>query len=158
MKIELASSLVLGVLLSLCSPGAAAAQTRPVSLISTGSGVIVIVDITVGGSTRHLLLDTGATITVLSPETAGWSPADAVRSASHHSIVGLGGGAHSMGTTTAALDFGQTVVVTQAAVAELTDLSKALHIELGGILGQDVLFQFARITIDYKHKQMILEK
>lgn len=158
MKTKLASSLVLSVLLSLCFSRTVAAQTQPFSLIPMGTGVAIIVDITVRGSTRHLMLDTGASVTVLSPEAAGWSPVEAMRSASRYSIVGIGSSTHAFGSTTAALDFGQIVVVTQATVAELTGLSKALHIKLDGILGQDVLSEFACVTIDYKNKQMILEK
>jgi predicted aspartyl protease len=158
MKTKLASGLFLGFLLTASSSGTAAAQTKTVSFIHTGAGLVVIVDIAVGGSTRHFLLDTGSSVTVLSPDTAVWSPVEAVNSLSRRSIVGIDGSTHSAASTTAALDFGRTIVVTRATVAELTGLSKALHIKLDGILGQDVLLQFSRVTIDYKNKQLILEK
>jgi len=50
------------------------------------------------------------------------------------------------------------LIVTPVAVADLNPLSKALSIKLDGILGQDVLSQFSRVTIDYRNKQLILEK
>ena len=50
------------------------------------------------------------------------------------------------------------MIVTPVAVADLNLLSKALNTELDGILGQDVLSQFSRVTIDYEKKQLILEK
>jgi hypothetical protein len=43
-------------------------------------------------------------------------------------------------------------------VADLSPLSKALNMKLDGILGQDVLSQFSRVTIDYKNKHLIFEK
>jgi len=163
MKTKLASGLVLGFLLTASSSEPAAAQTKAAliksaSFIHAGTGLVVIVDIAVGGSTRHFLLDTGSSITVLSPDTALWSPVEAVNSLSRRSIVGIDGSTHSAASTTAALDFGQTIVVTPATVAELTGLSKALHIKLDGVLGQDVLSRFSRVTVDYKNKQLILEK
>jgi predicted aspartyl protease len=133
-----------------------AAQTIPVSFTRTGASVVV--DVAIGGKTRHFLLDTGAGLTVLSPDTAGWSPVDLLKSVSNRLAVGIDGTTHSMGSTTAALEFAQTTVVTPAAVADLAGLSKALHIKLDGILGQDVLSHFSRVTIDYKNKQLILEK
>ena len=104
------------------------------------------------------MLDTGSSVTMLSPDTAASFPVDAVNPASHRSIVGIDGSTHSVGSVTVGLDFGRTTVVTQATVAELTGLSKVLHTKLDGVLGQDVLLQFSRVTIDYKNKQMILEK
>ena len=40
------------------------------------------------------------------------------------------------------------MIVTPVAVADLNLLSKALNTELDGILGQDVLSQFSRVTGD----------
>jgi predicted aspartyl protease len=132
------------------------AQTTSVAFTRTGSSIVV--DVTVGGKTRHFLLDTGAGLSVLSPDTAGWSPVDVMKAVSSRSAVGLDGSTHSMGGTTATLELGKTLIVTPVAVADLNPLSKALSIKLDGILGQDVLSQFSRVTIDYKNKQLILEK
>jgi predicted aspartyl protease len=158
MKTKFVAGLVLGFLLTASSPGTAAAQTKSVSFVRTGASLILIVDVTIGGNTRHFLLDTGAGLTVLSPDTAGWSPIEVVKGVSNRSAVGIDGTTHSMGRMTATLELGQTMVVTPAAVTDLAGLSKALHIKLDGILGQDVLSQFSRVTIDYKNKQLILEK
>jgi len=132
------------------------AQTRSVPLTRTGASIVV--HVAIGGRTRHLLLDTGAGLTVVSPATAGWSPLDLKKSRSHRSAVGLDGVIHSVGSTTATLEFGQTIIITSAAVVDLNPLCKALNIKLDGILGQDVLSQFSRVTIDYKNRQLILEK
>jgi len=132
------------------------AQNRSVAFTRTGSSIVV--DVTVSGKTRHFLLDTGAGLSVLSLDTAGWSPVDLKKVGSNRSAVGLDGATHSMGSTTATLELGQTMIVTAAAVADLNPLSKVLNIKLDGILGQDVLSQFSRVTIDYKNKQLILEK
>lgn len=83
---------------------------------------------------------------------------DLKKARSNRLAVGLDGVIHSMGSTTAMLEFGQTIIVTPAAVVDLHPLCKALNIKLDGILGQDVLSQFSRVTIDYKNRQLILEK
>jgi hypothetical protein len=95
---------------------------------------------------------------ILSPDIAGWSAVDAMKAVSRRSAVGLDGSAHYMGSTTTTLELGKILIVTPVAVADLNPLSKALNTELDGILGQDVLSQFSRVTIDYKKKQLILEK
>ena len=132
------------------------AQTTSVALNRTGSSIIV--DVTIGGKTRHFLLDTGAGLTVLSSNIPGWSPVDVTKAVSRRSAVGLDGSAHSMGSTTTTLELGKILIVTPVAVDDLNPLSKALNTELDGILGQDVLSQFSRVTIDYKKKQLILEE
>jgi predicted aspartyl protease len=81
------------------------AQTTSVALTRTGSSIIV--DVTIGGKTRHFLLDTGAGLTVLSPDIAGWSPVDVMKAVSRRSAVGLDGSAHSMGSTTTTLELGK---------------------------------------------------
>ena len=138
------------------TPSSAPAQTTYVSLTRTGSSIVV--DVTVSGKTRHFLLDTGAGLSVLSLDTAGWSPVDLMKAVSSRSAVGLEGTIHSMGSATVTLELGRTIIVAPVAVADLNPLSKALNIELDGILGQDILSQFSRVNIDYKNKQLILEK
>jgi predicted aspartyl protease len=132
------------------------AQTTSVPFNRTGSNIVA--DVAVGGKTRHFLLDTGAGLTVLSPDTAGWSPVEVKMVRSKRLAVGIDGSTHSMGSTTAELELGQTMIVTPVAVADLSPLSKALNMKLDGILGQDVLSQFSRVTIDYKNKHLIFEK
>jgi predicted aspartyl protease len=158
---ELSSSMARWVLIFVLfsmpiSAPSVSAQTTSVLFTRTGSSIVV--DVTVGGKARHFLLDTGAGLTVLSPVAAGWSPVDLKKLSSNRSVVGLDGVTHSMGSTTATLELGQTMIVTPAAVADLQPLSKALNAKLDGILGQDVLSQFSRVTIHYKNKQLILEK
>jgi predicted aspartyl protease len=117
-----------------------------------------VAEVSVGGKTRHFLVDTGAGLTVLSPDTAGWSPVEVKMVNSKRLAVGIDGSTHPMGSTTVELELGQTMIVTPVAVADLSTLSKALNLKLDGILGQDVLSQFSRVTIDYKNKHLILEK
>jgi hypothetical protein len=132
------------------------AQTTSVPFTRIGANIVANVE--VGEKARHFLLDTGAGLTVLSPDTAGWSPVEVMRAVASRSAVGIDGSTHSMGSTRATLELGKTLMVTPVAVADLNPLSKALNIKLDGILGQDVLSQFSRVTIDYKNKQLVLEK
>lgn len=133
----------------------AAAQSRPVPFTRTGASILV--DVLVGGKTRHFLLDTGAEMTVLSVDAAGWSLADLRKDVLHRSAVGIDGASHAMGKSTAALEIAHKLIVTSVGVADLRPLSKALNVKLDGILGQDVLSQFGSLTIDYKNRQLIFE-
>ena len=136
---------------------AISAQTKHVPFHRKGSNIVV--EVTVDRAMRHFLLDTGSGVTVLSPDTAGRSAVDVKTTAGARRLgVQLDGTTHSMGSGTATLEFGHTMIVTPVAVADLTALSKALNVKLDGVLGQDVLSQFARVTIDYRNRQLILEK
>jgi len=132
------------------------AQTTSVPFTRTRSHIVA--DVAISGKIRHFLVDTGAGLTVLSPETAGWSPVDVMKAISSRSAVGIDGSTHTMGSTTATLELGKTLIVKPVAVADLKLFSKALNVKLDGILGHDVLSQFCRVTIDYKNHQLILEK
>jgi hypothetical protein len=132
------------------------AQTTSASF--TRTDLSIVVDVAVSGKTRHFLLDTGSGLTVLSPDTAGWSPVDVMKSIPTHIIVWVDGSIHPMGSISATLEIGQTLIVTPVVVADLGPFSKALKIKLDGILGQDVLLHFARVIIDNKNNRLILEK
>src|SRR5215470_19797095 len=80
----------------------AAAQSRPVPFTRTGTGIVI--DVIVGGKTRHFLVDTGAGMTVLSVDAAGWSLADLRRGALQRSVVGIDGSSHPLGKSTATLE------------------------------------------------------
>jgi hypothetical protein len=132
------------------------AQTTSAPFMMTDLSIVV--DITVGGKIRHFLLDTGCGLTVASADTAGWSPVDVMKAAPTHIIVWVDGSIHSMASTSATLEIGQTLIVTPVVVADLGPFSEKLKIKLDGILGQDVLSHFSRVTIDNKNKRLILEK
>src|SRR5262249_3206960 len=133
----------------------AAAQSRPVPFTRTGAHIVI--HVIVGGQTRHFLVDTGAGMTVLSVDAAGWSLADLRKGALQRSAVGIDGSSHPMGKSTATLEIARKLIVTPVGVTDLRSLSKALNVKLDGILGQDVLSQFGSVTVDYKNRQLIFE-
>jgi predicted aspartyl protease len=133
----------------------AAAQSRPVPFTRIGASILV--DVIVGGKTRHFLLDTGSGVTVLSVDAAGWSPADLRKDVLRRTAVGIDGASHAMGKSTATLEIAHKLIVTPVGVTDLRSLSKALNVKLDGILGQDVLSQFGSLTVDYKNHQLIFE-
>jgi hypothetical protein len=133
-------------------------SAQTISVPFTRADLSVVVEIVVSGKTRHFLLDTGCGLTVMSPNTAGWSPVDVMKAVPSRSVTGIDGLSHSMGSTNATLEIGQTLIVTPVVVRDLGGFSEALKIKLDGILGQDVLSHFSRVTIDNKNKRLILEK
>jgi predicted aspartyl protease len=152
----MATRILTGVLfLVLTWSAPAAAQSRPVPFTRTGTSIVV--DVIVGGKTRHFLVDTGASMTVLSLDVAGWSLADLRKGVLRRSAVGIDGSSHAMGKSTAALEIARKLIVTPVGVTDLGPLSKALNVKLDGILGQDVLSQFGSVTVDYKNRQLIFE-
>ena len=133
----------------------ATAQSRRVPF--TRAGASIVVDVIMGEKTLHFLLDTGAGMTVLSVDAAGWSLADLRKGVLRRSAVGIDGASHAMGKSTAALEIARKLIVTPVGVTDLRPLSKALNVKLDGILGQDVLSQFGSVTVDYKNRQLIFE-
>jgi predicted aspartyl protease len=149
---------VLILVLFLMAISAPSLSAQTVCIPFTRAGANILIDVTVGGKTRHFLLDTGAGLTVLAPDTVGWSPVDVRKAVSSRSAVGIDGATRSMGSTTATIELGKTLIVMPVGVANLRPLSKVLNARLDGILGQDVLSHFSLTTIDNKNQYLILKK
>jgi Aspartyl protease len=140
-----------------CHPRAVAVA-RTFTLPFQNVNGVILIDAKVNDKPAVLLLDTGAGLTVLSPDAAGWSPADLKNAYTNRSAVGIDGEAHSMGNATATLELGRAITVTPVAVADLHTFAKTLNIKLDGILGQDVLREFSAVRIDYKSQRVTLEE
>jgi hypothetical protein len=119
---------------------------------------VILLDAKVNDRPAVLLLDTGAGLTVLSPDTAAWRSATLKKRFASRLAVGIDGATRSMGNTTATFELGRAITVTPVAVADLQSFAKALNIKLDGILGQDVLRGFSAVRIDYKSQLITLEE
>jgi Aspartyl protease len=135
-----------------------AAVTRTFTVPFRNVNGVILLDAKVNDKPAVLLLDTGAGLTVLSPDAAAWPSAAVKKRLASRLAVGIDGATHSMGNITATLEVGRTITVTPVAVADLQSFAKALNIKLDGILGQDVLRGFSAVRIDYKSQLITLEE
>lgn len=119
---------------------------------------VILLDAKVNDKPAVLLLDTGAGLSVLSPDAAAWPSAALKKRFASRLAVGIDGATRSMGNTTATFELGRAITVTPVAVADLQSFAKALNVKLDGILGQDVLRGFSAVRIDYKSQLITLEE
>lgn len=101
------------------------------------------------------VVDTGATFTVLSPETAqkvGLDPISGVKDAGH----GVGGQVQVSLVSLESLRVGETEVKDlKVAIMDLTNLKQILG-DLDGVIGYNFLSKF-RVTIDYPQQVISFE-
>jgi Aspartyl protease len=106
------------------------------------------------GKPVALILDTGATRTILSRDLL---PGAAPLAASRFSGDGPGLAARGR-YALADLELGGRAWRGRTVVAmNLDEVSKAYRIRIDGLLGQDLLREFSRVTIDYRARRLRLE-
>lgn len=110
----------------------------------------------VNGKAATFLLDTGAAYTVLSVEALGVSHLDLQLSKFSDSGPGLHGEAVWASAT---LILGKKTWDDRTVVAmNLSSLAKVYGRRIDGIIGQDLLTEYSRVTIDFKRKSIRLEE
>ena len=105
-------------------------------------------------SPRVFLLDTGALISLVSPEASGLSPAERSR-LRKIKLYGAGGSGAEVRVATIKLTLGELNVTGEVIVAEMGSLR--LPDKCDGILGSDILRQFKKVVIDYKAHPLTVE-
>jgi len=131
-----------------------AAADKQVIYVKVVEGM-VFVPVKVNGSDVLLMLDTGATNTVVSPKAVHVP----VNAASQMATVTEGH--QQVNVAVARLDVKLGEARIDSAVVVLTDLSPAQAARYGkfdGLLGQNVLSQFKSVRIDYQNKVIELER
>ena len=100
-----------------------------------------------------LLLDTGATNTIINAKMYGNVQAPRIEALSGPGIVG-----NALRLRVDLEIGGQFLFSQPVSVMNLEDLSKRLGVQFDGLLGQDILRQFRSIRINYRAPVVELEK
>lgn len=112
------------------------------------------VTVRLNDSPRVFLLDTGALVSLVSPEASGLSPAERSR-LRKIKLYGAGGSGAEVRVATIKLTLGERSVTGEVIVAEMGSLR--LPEKYDGILGSDILRQFKKVIIDYKAHMLTVE-
>lgn len=126
------------------------AKTSTYDLTTIKFNDLYTIEVKINGYKRILLVDTGASRTVFFPQVT-----DGAMIRHDVPIAGIGsniaGALFKFKFEVGSKSFEDNIIV-------LNDtLSERFKTHIDGILGQDVLSSFSRITIDYKNKKLILE-
>ena len=129
-----------------------AAQTVPIVVVKTKSGATAaLVRVFIHGRLVPMLIDTGATVTVINRTAARKLHLKTV--GKPHQFCGVTGCALARRVRVSNWNVGgvplPTVVVSSSPIA-------GLNAHPFGLLGSDVLSRFGSVTIDYANKQLIL--
>jgi hypothetical protein len=115
---------------------------------------VILVSIVVNGKPAVLILDTGSSTTILSPEVSGLDPINLGRADPPRKGTGFVGDGR----------WGEVTLVTGARIwkdhrvliVDMKSISDAMHRKIDGILGEDILDEFKCIEIDFEHKHLVL--
>lgn len=114
----------------------------------------ILVTVLVNDKRAVLILDTGSNTTIVSPEIAELNPASLPRAEPPQKGTGfVGDGRWGRATLT----IGSTVwKARRVLIVDTRDLSRAAERKIDGILGQDILDEFAYVEIDLQEKRLTL--
>lgn len=103
----------------------------------------------INGQEGTFLLDTGAQRTIITPQLSGLSPVELATSAQVKIDSPTLAGSRTVPVVNVRFGIGNTVLTARVLVTSIR--------EYDGIIGNDVLCQFKKITIDHKHHTLTLE-
>ncbi|MHB8972965.1 MAG: retropepsin-like aspartic protease family protein [Pirellulaceae bacterium] len=102
----------------------------------------------------HFVLDTGASLTIISPELADRL---AIRRNESETAIGAGGSIQAHFGTVQSLSVGDTrLEALQVGIIDLQGISQACETNLDGIIGYNFLNKF-RVLIDYPNQTVTFE-
>jgi len=115
---------------------------------------VTLVRVGVNGKLAVLILDTGSSTTILSPEVSGLDPVKLRRADPPKNGTGFVGDGR----------WGEATLVTgtriwknhRVLVTDMKSVGDAMQRKIDGILGQDILHEFKHIEIDFEHKRLVL--
>jgi hypothetical protein len=114
---------------------------------------VVYIEALVGGDVRRFIVDTGAHATHVRPEIVGITLKE--RSHLGDGSVGFVGGARRIENFEIKLA-GHSYIFT--AMASDMKVVRQSYTNIDGLLGQDFLSLFTRVTFDYKNHELLLER
>lgn len=114
----------------------------------------VLVTVRLNDTHRVFILDTGALMSLVTPDASGLSPAERSR-LKKIQLYGAGGSGTEVRVATLKIAIGDRRVTGEVIVADMNGLR--LPDKCDGILGNDVLRQFKRVSIDYKAHTLTVE-
>jgi hypothetical protein len=139
---------------AVAGPVAIAAKDVELPFVLDRRNGVIVVDGRVNDRPAKLLLDTGAAQTVIRPELVGLSATDLRLARFSGQGPGLGGEAMA---GEASLTLGDRTWRRQVVLMNLGEVSRHFGVEVDGILGQDLLREFARVEIDFRAKTIRLK-
>jgi hypothetical protein len=145
--------ITLAAVVAICLLATGRAEGQTVLPITEKDGLLRVT-IRLNDTPRVLVLDTGALISLVSPEASGLSPAE-ISKLRKIRLYGAGGSGTEVPVATIELTLGERKVTGEVVVAQLGNLR--LSDKCDGILGSDVLHQFKKVVIDYKAHILTVE-
>jgi predicted aspartyl protease len=131
-----------------------AAKPVPFKLAKPDKPLIVLEAVVNGEGPCRFVLDTGASLTIISPELAKKIEA---RRDEAEKAVGAGGSVEVYFATVKTLEIGETRLEgLKVGIMDLTRISKAIETDIDGIIGYNFLSKF-RVSIDYPRQTVTFE-
>jgi len=117
----------------------------------------ILVQVQVNGRPAWLLVDTGSSHTILSADIVGVNPLFLARASVPVKGSGLIGTA---GWGAATIELGPIRWANRRILVmeEFREISKNMKQRVDGILGEDLLNEFASVVLDYKNHRLILQR
>jgi hypothetical protein len=144
----------LGLLLTTLAVPAAAGKDVTIPFeVNTGRQAILI-RAELNGEPSLLILDTGASHTVVSPERAGLSAIDLARA--RFSQTGPGVAAEAVWARTTLRLGGKVWSDRPVVVMNMAEVSRAYGRKIDGLLGHDLLGECRRVSIDFEGRRLLL--
>lgn len=115
----------------------------------------IVVDVKVNGVRRVFLLDTGASHTIVSPESLSLSPVDLQLAVFRRNRPGIEG--EAMWGQAESLRLGvKTWRDRRVVVMNFKKVREVYGRRIDGLLGQDILLEFDRVELDFKGRRLRL--
>jgi hypothetical protein len=114
---------------------------------------VIVVRGTANGRPAVFILDTGSSRTILRPELVGTAAGSLPTSA----FADGGPGLHAQGRwTRATIRLGEKTWRREVVAMNFDEVSRALGMRVDGLIGQDLLREFDRVTIDFRARKILL--
>jgi predicted aspartyl protease len=135
-------------------PGKSATKPVPFRLAKPDKPLILLETTVNGKGPYRFVLDTGAGLTMISPQLAKRA---GVRRDEAQKAVGAGGSVEVHFGTVKALAIGEMQIEgLKVGIMDLANISKAIETDIDGIVGYNFLSKF-RVTIDYPKQTVTFE-